>query len=234
MIRVAIVEDDEKEANDLENLLIRYGEENKTAFDITIYTKPLVFLSGYKANFDIVFFDVEMPACNGIDAASEIRKSDKAVAIVFVTHMAQYAAKGYKVDAIDYVVKPLEYKELLSVMERVERRLAVKRKQMHVIRSIDGVSCVDVSEIMYVEVLRHKLSYHMVGGEILDAWGTLLKLEEELPRDRFVRCNSCYMVNLQYVTGVKGDSVLIGKEKLRVSRSRKQQFISALVAYAGE
>ncbi len=234
MIRAAIVEDVLEEAEALKSLLSRYEQEEGVAVDVRIFDKPLAFLGSYKANYDVIFLDIEMPSCNGLEVAEGVRMSDNTVIIVFVTHMAQYAANGYKVDATDYIVKPVTYRDFLAMMKRVSRRLSVKQQQMHTISSMNGISRVDVSEIVYVEVARHRLFYHMVSGETWEAWGTLSRLEEELPRDRFARCNSCYLVNLQFVRGVKGDFVLIGKESLHISRSKKQEFISALVAFTGE
>ncbi|MCH5350522.1 MAG: response regulator transcription factor [Clostridiales bacterium] len=233
MIRAAILEDDEKEARVLEQAIARYAKESELAVETDIFDKPLAFLSNYKASYDIIFFDIEMPGMSGLEAAEEIRKSDDTVVIVFVTHMAQLAVKGYGVDATDFVVKPVEYKDFVGVMARVRRRLSVKQQMMHTVRSLSGVVRIDVSEITYVEVYKHRLFYHLANGQTHEAWGTLVQLEEELPADRFCRCNNCYLVNLQFVRGVKDDVVIVGKDELKISRPRKQEFINRLVAFTG-
>lgn len=234
MLNIAVVEDDPKDMAVLRDMLRRYGAESGQAVAVKGFLKPLEFLSAYRSDYEIIFLDVDMPACNGFETAERIRSLDDTAVIVFVTNMANYAAEGYKVDATDYMVKPVTYADFCGVMRRAGRRLSVRKRQTHTIRSNEGVACVDISEIMYVEVAQHRLFYHMAGGEVREAWGTIKQLEGEFPPDRFVRCNSCYLVNLQFVRGVKNDIALVGGDELRVSRPRRQAFIDALVAYAGE
>ena len=84
MIRAAIVEDVLEEAEALKSLLSRYEQEEGVAVDVRIFDKPLAFLGSYKANYDVIFLDIEMPSCNGLEVAEGVRMSDNIVIIVFV------------------------------------------------------------------------------------------------------------------------------------------------------
>ncbi len=63
----------------------------------------------YRADYDIVFMDIELPGINGMEAAHRLREIDQQVILIFVTNMAQFAVKGYEVDALDYIIKPAQY-----------------------------------------------------------------------------------------------------------------------------
>lgn len=79
------------------------GKENGEAFDITIYSDGDQIVNKYQSQYDIILMDVEMKFMDGMSAAEEIRKVDTEVVIIFITNMAQYAIRGYAVDALDYV-----------------------------------------------------------------------------------------------------------------------------------
>lgn len=103
MIKIAIVEDEAMYAKQLEEFLHQYEKENGEAFDITIYSDGDQIVNKYQSQYDIILMDVEMKFMDGMSAAEEIRKVDTEVVIIFITNMAQYAIRGYAVDALDYV-----------------------------------------------------------------------------------------------------------------------------------
>lgn len=105
MIKIAIVEDEAMYAKQLEEFLHQYEKENGEAFDITIYSDGDQIVNKYQSQYDIILMDVEMKFMDGMSAAEEIRKVDTEVVIIFITNMAQYAIRGYAVDALDYVLK---------------------------------------------------------------------------------------------------------------------------------
>ncbi len=121
MIKIAIVEDEAMYAKQLEEFLHQYETEKHEAFDITIYSDGDQIVNKYKSQFDIILMDVEMKFMDGMSAAEEIRKMDSEVVIIFITNMAQYAIRGYAVDALDYVLKPVSYFAFLTETESRDR-----------------------------------------------------------------------------------------------------------------
>ena len=100
MLHIAIVEDDPSYARQLQDYLGRYSRESGEPIEVTVYTDGDEIVEGYRAQFDLILLDVEMPFLDGMTAAEEIRRRDSEVVIIFITNMAQYAIKGYAVDAL--------------------------------------------------------------------------------------------------------------------------------------
>lgn len=104
----------------------QYEKENGEAFDITIYSDGDQIVNKYRSQYDIILMDVEMKFMDGMSAAEEIRKVDTEVVIIFITNMAQYAIRGYAVDALDYVLKPVSY---FAFSQRLNRAIGRMKKE---------------------------------------------------------------------------------------------------------
>ena len=150
----------------------------------------------------------------------------------FVTSMAQYAVHGYEVDAMDYIVKPLNYFSFSLKMKRAVKQIHSREKQQFIINTRNGLVKTSIDEIKYVEVLGHKVIYHLEEKDV-EAYGSMKKVMEELPNNTFALCNNCYYVNLYYVTSVEGYLVSIGEIQLQISHPRKKSFMKALNDYVG-
>ena len=155
MIRVAIVEDEETHADNIKKYLNKYSGERNVEFSVDWFSDAINFISDYNAKYDIVFMDIEMPHMNGMDCAEKLRQLDNNVILIFVTNMVQYAVKGYEVDAMGYIVKPIAYVPFCVLMDKVVRRVAqTPDKEIHIKK--DGyVKVIPVRNLMYVEVSDH-------------------------------------------------------------------------------
>jgi DNA-binding LytR/AlgR family response regulator len=146
--------------------------------------------------------------------------------------MAQYAIKGYEVNALDFMVRPIDY---FNFSIKLKKAIAYVRSHSDariVLNPKNSMRTVSVKDIRYVEVLGHQLIYHNVDGDIT-VRGQLSKAEEELNKYNFARCNDCFLVNLRYVTGLETGSVLLGSDVLTISRRRKKEFLESVTNYLG-
>ena len=232
MIRIALVEDDSSCKEQTVNYADRYAKENGVEVKIDCFGDGLEFLEKYSSDYAVVFMDIEMPYMNGLSVAKKLREKDEYVPLIFMTQMAQYAIKGYEVNAIDYVVKPVAYGTFSDKLKK-----AVKANEKYVdydftVAKKDGKLRLQTSKIYYVEVMNHKLVYHTVDGNVENS-GSLSALERELVKYNFSRCNTCYLVNLRFVTALNENTVWVGSDALAVSRSRKKSFFSDVAAYRG-
>ena len=109
-MRLALVDDDAEIRSLLRAYVQRYNTEYGTSISTYDFTRGSDLLHNYKRGvFDVIFLDIGMPGINGMETATQIRRIDDAVALVFVTHLAQFAVQGYEVQASDYIIKPLSY-----------------------------------------------------------------------------------------------------------------------------
>lgn len=232
MLNIAIVEDEEEEKNKLLSFIKKYQEEKKITINCDYFENANKFIYPYKGSYDVVLMDIEMPGINGLDASIELRKRDNNIFIVFVTNMRQFASQGYQVDAVDFIIKPITYYGLSSTIDKILRIKSKRIDKKITLKNNDGLRIINISDIVYIEVKHHKLFIH-TQNEIIETWNSLNKIEEEIPSSLFARCNIAYLVNLNYVKGIQGDDVLLPNESLKISRSKKKEFIENLTKFIG-
>ncbi len=233
MINIAIVEDEKKYQELLVSYFDRYNAEKGEKFHVVCYGNPVDFLSGYTPNFDIVLMDIELPDFNGIEASRKLRQLDNTVALIFVTNMAQFAVIGYEVNAFDYIVKPVSYYDFALKLERTIVKLKSENSFKINITVNDMVMCINTADLKYIEVTGHNLIFHTTGGNY-STTGKLKAYEQKLSELGFARCNNCYLVNLRYVTAIKGFTVTVDGEELLISHPKRKDFRRALNEYLGE
>lgn len=233
MVRVAIVEDDRTYAEKLIKYLSQYEKESGQKLLVRYFQDGEDIVEDYKCSFDIILMDVEMQFMNGMTAAEKIRELDGEVIIIFITNMPQYAMKGYTVDALDYVLKPLSYFAFSQKIDRALQRLERRKKTFIPIVVKGGMKKLDISQIFYIEVQDHSLCFHTRDGNY-EAKGSMRELEESLSAYHFYRCNKCYLVNLEHVFGMQGNNLIVGNDLLQVSRARKKDLLNQLNDYMSE
>lgn len=232
VIKIAIVEDDEESAKALKNYLARYTDENKEQidFDISYFKDGDEIVSNYNPRFDIIFLDIQMKRLDGMSAAHYIRKIDKEVVIVFVTHLAQYAIQGYAVGALDYLLKPIPYFAFAQQLKRSIDKLKKRQIKYLLIAAETGLMKMDISEIIFIESFKHKIIIHTKEEKHI-LTGTMKEMEHKLSNQHFFRCNNGYLVNLAHVNSIKDHSAVLGSYNLIISRSRKKALLEALINY---
>ena len=234
MIRIAIVEDDVIYSNQLEGYLHKYETEYGEAFEIATYTDGNLIVQDYHSQFDIILMDIEMRYMDGMSAAEAIRQIDKEVVIIFITYTPQYAIRGYAVEALDYIVKPVSYFAFSQRLARAITRMK-KREQKSVVISVKGgVVRLDADSVDYIESQGHDIIYHTSQGDYTTS-GTLKDAEEGLKSLHFFRGSKWYLINLSQVAGLEeGCARFKGGKTIPLSRGRKKEFMEALAQYWDE
>lgn len=233
MVKIAIVEDTEAAADHIEECLIRYQQEHQQTFLIDKYKNGLSFVVDYKPYYDIVFMDIDMPHMNGMETSQIVYKKDKEICIIFVTNLAQYAINGYEVNALDYVLKPVTYREIADKTEKALKRISARKKDEVLILKESEAIRLPVDDIFYIEVINHQLIYHTCSGNY-EVRGKLKEKEEQLRQYGFSRCNSGYLVNLMHVKKIGKGFVEIGNTQLPISRGRVKSFLNDFLTFLGE
>ena len=154
--------------------------------------------------------------------------------IIFVTQSTQYAVGGYKVNALNYIVKPVTYRVFCAEVKRFTERVARKHNEYILISWRNEAVRLSLSDIVYIESIKHKIIFHTKDEEY-EIFGTMKDFESRLEKSGFYRCNSGYLVNLTRIINVKDDMVDLGGTVLKISRPRKKQFMERLARfYCGE
>ena len=233
MIRIAIVEDEDMYVQQFTGYLKEYQKTCEEELNVTIYRDGDGIVEHYKAQFDIILMDIQMRFMDGMSAAEEIRKVDSEVVIMFITNMTQYAIRGYEVDALDYVLKPVNYYQFSTKLSRAVQRVQRRRGGQVVLQLAGGgIQLLDTGGIYYLETRSRMLYYHTVKGEFA-VRASLQSAEKQLAQYHFVRCNQCYLVNLEHVRGIENEFALVGEDRLEISRRQKAAFLTAVASYMG-
>ena len=239
MIRIAVAEDDRAFRDTCTGYIKRYCAEKKVDAQVFEFEDGMDLLEDQEEkgkSFDILFLDVQMKHLDGFYTAGKIREKDDQAVIVFITTLAQYAVRGYEVDAMDYLIKPLSYERFCPRLEKALQRVSRFQEQFLFLPFGDGKDRVAATSILYIDVDRHTLRVH-TKGRTYEMRMPIGKMEEELAPSHFLRCDQSVLVNPRFVVRVGKDTVEVGDDEntvlLPVSRSRKKQFLQDLAALIG-
>ena len=233
MIKIAIVEDEIMYAAQLMEYLRQFEKEQDEGIEISHFGDGDSIVNGYNAQYDIILMDIQMKFMDGMSAAEEIRKMDTDVVIIFITNMKQFAIRGYEVEALDYIVKPISYFAFSERLKRAITRIKKKTKKVRAFHVKGGIIRVPVEDIYYIESQGHTLIYHTSLG-IYEGSGTMKDLEEMLAEDHFCRGNKSYLINLDRVEGIQGACAVVHGDLLPLGRYKKNKFMERLTEYWGE
>lgn len=229
-MRVALVDDEIMERDRLHGYLRQFETENNMKFEIEEFATGDSFLEGFQIGYDIVIFDVDMPGLNGLDCARAIRETDSDVMILFVTNMAQYAVKGYEVDAVDYIIKPVSYYDFSMKFQKTVRRASRKQEKSIALKAGSVTHHMKISDICYVEVLAHNVIYHQKGSTV-KLRGSMKEQETLLCAYGFCRVHKSYLVNLARVENIHGSTIVVCGEEVPIGYAYKDAVMQKFFQY---
>lgn len=233
MLRIAYLEDEAPTAKTLQAYIDRYAQEKSLSVQAAHFPCAEEFLFQNPKHYDLLLMDIRMGGMSGMEAAKQVRRLDPAVAIIFITSLAQYAVKSYEVEALDFILKPVSYYQFSMKLDRAIR-IINRNQDVNFQVAVDrGTLILPSRQVMYVEVTNHDLVYHAESG-VYRARGSLAKLESRLQGRPFLRVSSSHLVNLRYLSGISGSAVILTNgESLWISRAKKTRVMAAIAEYLG-
>ena len=221
-MRIAICEDNEEHAEILRAMILRWAEKKGIKADICRYVSAEQYMVGMEkdTHYDLIFLDIEMKNMNGLHLAKYIRKTDKAVPIVFTTGYKDYALKGYDVTALRYLIKPLKEQEVAAALEKARYMVKENGKDAVIVPTAEAVVRVYRNDIYYVEADNHYIIVHTKTGDMRYK-EKLGNVEGQYAEPHFCKCHRSYIVNLHHVGKLTKDKVEIDNgDTLPVSKAR--------------
>ncbi len=232
-VRIALLEDEKEEEKTMVAMIERFFQETGHGYEIATFSDSHEFL---KLNFelcDLVLLDIILSEKNnGIDVAKEIRKTNKNIAIMFITKTAQFAIDGYNVDALDYILKPLSYYAFALKLKKALHYLENTQNRDIVLRTTDGIVRLKEDDIIYFEVIRHYLYVHSK-DKVYKARGTMKEVTNATSR-KFARSGNIFLVNLRHVTEIRKQEIVCGNNVIPLTKIYKDSFLKAFGAYTNK
>lgn len=182
-------------------------------------------------SFDIIFLDILMEGLDGMKTAWAMRRKDSLSVLIFVSASREYVFDAYDVEAFQYLLKPIEEEKLKRVLQKAVLKRAAVSSDFIVINRERQKKKIFLRDIMYFEIRGRLIDIHKPEG-ILDYYGKIGMLEEELLDKGFFRCHKSYLVHLKYVAGYnRQEAILENGEKIPLSKRRYEAFCKALLCF---
>src|SRR5665811_783525 len=180
---------------------------------------------------DLIFIDIQMPDLSGIEFTRLIEKGPK---VIFTTAFEKYALEGYKLEIVDYLLKPFSYEEFLAAVQKVQKLLRLEQKmparvdvnnEFLFLKSEYKIKRINFNDILYIEGLKDyvKVYLHNSVKPILSL-ASLKLLESKLPENKFMRVHRSFIVNLEKIDTIERSRIVFGKEYIPVSEQYKVKF----------
>jgi DNA-binding LytR/AlgR family response regulator len=180
---------------------------------------------------DLIFLDIQMPDLTGIEFIKTLSDPPK---IIFTTAYEKYALEGFKVNAVDYLLKPFSYQEFLTSVQKARKIIELERNvastsdsgnQFLFLKSDYKIRKINFADILYIEGLKDYVKVYVSLGEppILSI-NTIKSLEQKLPPNQFMRVHRSFIVNLQKIETIERSRIVFGKNYIPVSDQYKAVF----------
>ena len=225
ILNCAIIDDEPLAAE----LLAGYARKMPELHLTGAYSSAISAMKSLRENpVDLLFLDIQMPELSGLEFASLLPKETK---VIFTTAFDQYAIDGYKVRAVDYLLKPISYDRFVLAVNRVIESFSVSSKQdilsqdkFIYIKSEYKLIKVAFDEITYIEGLKDYIKVYFIGGrKPIMSLMNMKNLDEFLPRQMFMRVHRSFIVNMTKVDMIDRGRIVIGESFIPVSDSYKDQ-----------
>lgn len=187
------------------------------------------FLSGN--GIDLIFVDIQMPDLTGIEFARTLENAPK---LIFTTAYEKYALEGFKLNAVDYLLKPFSYEEFLKAAQKARKQAELEagmpqsieaNNQFLFLKSEYKIRRINFNDILYIEGLKDYIKVYTTSEDkpVLSL-NSIKSLEQKLPDERFMRVHRSFIVNLDRIETIERSRIIFGKTYIPISDQYKDKF----------
>ena len=221
-ITCAIIDDEPLAAGLLES----YARKTPYLQLVGTYNSAILAMKDLRESpVQLLFLDIQMPELSGIEFAKILPKDTR---IIFTTAFPQYAVEGYKVNALDYLLKPISYDDFLKSTDKalewfsiIQRQDAYRRDRFMFVKSDYKLQRVNLNDILFIEGLKDYVRFYLKNGEKVMSLMSMKKLEEYLPRPEFLRTHRSYIVHMTETPLVDRFRIVFGENYIPISENYK-------------
>jgi DNA-binding LytR/AlgR family response regulator len=182
----------------------------------------------------LIFLDIKMPKISGFEM---LRSWPQHPQVIFTTAFREYAVEGFDMNAVDYLLKPFSFERFLQAVNKAymlispepggETATTENPNDDLFVKSNGKIVRIRIRDIYYIEALKEYIRiFTTEGNEVV--YQTMQSMEEKLPPELFFRIHRSYIIGLRHIKSIEGNSVLVHKTQLPVSRYIKDQFIKCI------
>lgn len=209
-------------------LLASYAKKTPTLELVGTYSSAIQAMQEMAGmRVDLIFLDIQMPGLNGLEFSKMIPETTR---IVFTTAFGQYAIDGYKVNALDYLLKPISYVDFLQAVNKAVRWFELldqnkEEAQSIFVKSEYRLIQIDLKNILYIEGLKDYVKiYEENSAKPVLSLMSMKSLEEMLPSSKFIRVHRSFIVQKDKIRIIDRGRIVFGKEYIPVGDSYKDEF----------
>ncbi|WP_394748969.1 LytR/AlgR family response regulator transcription factor [Spongiimicrobium salis] len=177
---------------------------------------------------DILFLDIQMPDMTGIDLLHAISSPPQ---VIFTTAHRKFALDGFELNAVDFLLKPFSYQRFLKAVNKVGEIESPKEETIkhHIfIKSNGMIIKIFIDAITYIETANDYIHIHTLDTKYLTLI-SLKHIEEELPKDKFIRVHRYYLVGVSHITKLEGNLIYVGETKIKISRTLRNKVYQSII-----
>ncbi|RMG26156.1 MAG: DNA-binding response regulator [Bacteroidetes bacterium] len=179
---------------------------------------------------NLIFLDVQMPDLSGLQLKQHLPED---LSVIFTTAYSEYAIESYNLNAVDYLLKPILFDRFLKAVQKAQKLLQVEMQEKPptylFIKSDTRYFKVNYDDILYIEGMRDYIAVHTPYKKILTLM-SMTKILEKLPSASFMRVHKSFIINLNHISLVQNNRVLIQEREIPISNTYKENFIKFVEA----
>jgi DNA-binding LytR/AlgR family response regulator len=180
-----------------------------------------------KQAVDVLFLDIEMPYMTGIDLLKNLSKPPK---VVFTTAYEKYAVHGYELEVLDYLLKPISFDRFLRAANKIHDYFRQHQggNDYFFVKVDSRLEKIGVNDILFVEAMENYVAIHVPDRKIITHL-TLKMLQEHLPATSFVQPHKSYLVAIDKINSIEGNTLYVGAFQIPVSKYQKEETLQRIL-----